>query len=80
MKAKQKQKLVQVVFGIIIVFLLYLAVFFNLKIDAETANFLVKQNEFAVGFVNNITDNAVFYGLIILVGLIAYSVTKKKRK
>lgn len=79
MTKKQKRQLVKGLFGVLIAFLLVVLVFFNIKVDAETANFVVKMNDFSVKLVNNLTQNIVFYGLIILVVLISVSYFRKRK-
>lgn len=75
----QKRQLVKGLFGVLIAFLLVVLVFFNIKVDAETANFVVKMNDFSVKLVTNITDNIIFYGLIILLVLVGVYYFRKRK-
>lgn len=80
MNAKQKRTLIKAVTVLVLLGLLWLAVFFNWPVGLETHQFIVDQNAFAVDFVTNFQTNYMFYLLIAGVALVGYLLATKKRR
>lgn len=78
MTKKQKNNVLKVSFAALFAFLILLAIFFNITVDAESSKLVVDMNNFAVKLVTNFTENVIFYGLIILAVIFGVRFFKRK--
>lgn len=79
MTKKQKTQVKKGIFGLFVAFLILLLVFFNITVDAESANAVVKMHDFSVKLVNNVTENIIFYGLSIFAVLLGVYYLRKRK-
>ncbi len=80
MTKQEKAKALKFLFGLVVVFAVYLIIFFNITVTEETHVFWVKQHDFVVTLWANIKDNIVIYGFLAgaVVGLYYFLVYKPK--
>lgn len=63
------KKIILFMISLIFIFIIYLVVFNLIPIDVESPSILIKLVRFATAVKNNIMDNSIFYGFLVIVSV-----------
>lgn len=79
MTKKQKQNVFKVGFLLLAVLVAWIVGFYNVTVTAETADFVIKQNEWTTKLIENFSANAPFYIFIVALLFGGYFLLFKKK-